>query len=86
MGSVTTKTSTAPADISTARAFYRVFCALSKRDRLAIARYILQDKDIQQQLEFSGIPNDVTLKAFAEDKSKMPAFETIQELQEDLLS
>lgn len=86
MGSLTTKTKTAPADISTAEAFYRVFCALSKPDRLAIARYILRDKEVRQQLERSEIPNDVTLKAFAEKTSKMPVFETIQELQEDLLS
>ena len=32
------------------------------------------------------IPNDMTLKAFAEDKKEMPVFETIQELREDLLS
>ncbi|GAK58355.1 hypothetical protein U27_05329 [Candidatus Vecturithrix granuli] len=86
MGSLTTKTSPAPADISTAEAFYRVFCALSKSDRLAIARYILQDIDVRQQLEHLEIPNDVTLKAFAEERSGMPVFETIQELQKDLLS
>ena len=68
--------------ISTAEAFYRVFCALSKPDQLKVTRYILEDKDIQHALE---IPNETTLKAFAEDKSKMPVFHTIGELREDLL-
>lgn len=81
-----TKSKPSHASISTAEAFYRVFCALSKTDRLAVARYIFQDEEIRQHLELPEIPNDVTLKAFAEDKSKMPVFETIQELREDLLS
>ncbi|MBD3304725.1 hypothetical protein GF339_00075 [candidate division KSB3 bacterium] len=86
MGSTPPNTKTPPTDISTAEAFYRVFRALSKSDRLAIARYILQDADIRQQLEISEIPNDVTVKAFAEDPAGMPVFDTIQELQKDLLS
>ncbi len=86
METTTAKTSSSPANMSTAEAFYRVFCALPKRDRLAIAWYILHDEEIQQQLESPEIPNDVTLHAFAEDKATMPVFETIQELREDLLS
>ncbi len=82
----TTKTRSSQANISTAEAFYRVFCALSKQDRLAVAWYIIHDKDIQQQLESLETPNDATLNAFAEDKADMPLFETIQELREDLLS
>ncbi|MDM8540893.1 hypothetical protein QUF90_07375 [Desulfococcaceae bacterium HSG9] len=73
-------------DINTAEAFYRVFCALSKQDRLAIARYIFHDNEIRQELEQSQIPNDATLKAFAEEKINMPVFETISELREDLLA
>ncbi|MCK4359261.1 MAG: hypothetical protein KAW92_11075 [Candidatus Cloacimonetes bacterium] len=68
--------------ISTAEAFYRVFCALPKNDQLAVVRYILEDEKIQQNLE---IPNETTLKAFAEDKSKMQVFHTIDELRKDLL-
>ncbi len=82
----TTKIKSSQANISTAEAFYRVFCALSKEDRLNVARYILNDEEIQQQYELSKIPNNVTLNAFAEDKANMPTFESIQELREDLLS
>jgi len=32
------------------------------------------------------MPNYMTLKAFAEDKTKMAVFETIHDLREDLLS
>jgi hypothetical protein len=73
-------------NISTAEAFYRVFCALSKADRLAVAWYILHDNDIRQQLEQAENPNDITLKAFGEDKATMPVFGTVHELREDLLS
>jgi hypothetical protein len=72
--------------ISTAEAFYRVFCALPKKDRVAVARYIFQDTEIRNTLELTEIPNDQTLKSFAEDKSRMPVFTTIQALREDLLS
>jgi len=34
--------------VSTAEAFYRAFCALTKKDRLAVTRYILQDNEIRQ--------------------------------------
>jgi len=74
------------AKVTTAEAFYRIFCVLSKRDRLSVARYIFQDVEIRQHLDLPEIPNDVTLKTFAEEKTGMPAFETIQELREDLLS
>lgn len=72
--------------ISTAEAFYRVFCALPKKDRVAVARYIFQDTEIRRTLELTEIPNDQTLKSFAEDTSHMPVFTTIQALREDLLS
>jgi len=72
-------------DTSTAEGFYAVFCSLSKQDRLAITRYILNDREIRRELEQSEIPNDATLHAFAEDKADMPVFDTISELQEDLL-
>lgn len=68
-------------NISTAKAFYKLFCALSRNDQLAIARYILENEDIQHLLE---VPNETTLKAFAEDKSKMPVFHSIDELHKDL--
>jgi len=69
--------------IGTAEAFYRVFRALSKPDRLTVARYILEDKEIQHSFE---IPNETTIETFAEDKSKMPVFHTIDELRKDLLA
>ncbi len=72
--------------MSTADAFYRVFCALPKKDRVAVARYIFQNKEIRQTLELNEIPNALTLKSFAEDKNQMPSFGTIKDLREDLLS
>lgn len=72
-------------NISTAEAFYRVFCALTKKDRLAVVNYILHDEEIQQEFGGADIPNDATLNAFAEEKANMPVFETVQELREDLL-
>ena len=72
--------------LDTAEAFYRVFCALPKKDRLTIAQYILYDEEIQQSLNMGEIPSEVTIRAFKEDKSKMPVFENIDELRKDLLS
>ncbi len=72
--------------LSTAEAFYRVFCALSLQDRIAIARYILADEQVQHGLALSEVPNSVTLQAFAESKEDMPVFNTVDELVEDLLS
>ena len=69
-------------NISTAEAFYKVFCALSKIDQIAVARYILENEEIQHQLE---VPNETTLKAFVEDKSKMPVSHSVDELRKDLL-
>ncbi len=72
--------------ISTAEAFYRVFCALPKKDRVAVARYIFQNTEIRRTLELTEIPNDQTLRSFTEGPSRMPVFTTIQALREDLLS
>jgi hypothetical protein len=72
--------------ISAAEAFYRVFHALPKKDRLTVARYILEDKDIRRSFDKLEIPNETTLKAFAEDKSAMPGFNSVKELRKDLLS
>jgi hypothetical protein len=69
--------------VSTAEAFYQLFCALPKKDRLLIARYILEDEDIQQSLE---IPNEMTVQAFGEDKATMPVFSSIDALRKDLLA
>lgn len=71
--------------LSTAEAFYRVFCALSLQERIAIAHYILADEQIQQGLALSEVPNSVTLKAFEESKEDMPVFDTVDELAKDLL-
>jgi len=72
--------------VSIGEAFYRVFRALPKKDRLIVARYILKDKDIQHSFGKLEIPNKTTVKAFEEDKSTMPAFHSIEELRKDLLS
>ena len=72
--------------ISTAEAFYRVFCALPKKDRVAVARFIFQDTEIRHTLELTEIPNEQTRNSFAEDKSQMSVFTSIQALREDLLS
>ncbi len=84
--SVTVRTSHAADYVSTAEAFYRVFCALPKKDRMDVAHYIFQDIEVRQQLELTEIPNDETLKSFAESKSSMSVFKTVQALREDLLS
>ena len=72
--------------LSTAEAFYRVFCALSLQERIAIAHYILADEQIRQSLALSEVPNSVTLQAFAESQEDMPVFDTVDELVKDLLS
>ncbi len=84
--SVPISTSSAVNHISTAAAFYRVFCALPKKDRIAVAGYIFQDTEMRDLLELTEIPNDLTLNSFAEDKSCMPVFTSLQSLREDLLS
>lgn len=72
--------------ISTAEAFYHVFCALSRQDRLDAARYIFQDDEIRHNLELTEFPNPITLRSFTEEKTEMPVFDSIQDLREDLLS
>jgi hypothetical protein len=72
--------------ISTAEAFYQVFCALPQQDRLDVARYIFQDDEIRHNLELTEVPNDLTLQTFAETSANMAVFDNVQELQEDLLS
>ena len=72
--------------ISTAEAFYRVFCALPKQEQLAVSRCILEDETIRHSLDKLEIPNNTTLKAFAEDKATMPVFHTIDDLRRDLVT
>ncbi len=71
--------------VSTAETFHLLFCALSKRDRVVVARLILQDEEIRKSIENLETPNDITLKAFDESKAEMPSFGTIEELRQDLL-
>jgi len=75
-----------PSAVSTAEAFYLVFRALPEKDRLAVARYILEDEEIRRSSDLPEIPNETTLKAFEEDKSAMPSFHSVEELRRDLLS
>jgi|APSaa5957512622_1039677.scaffolds.fasta_scaffold542514_1 hypothetical protein len=68
-------------------AFYHLFRTLSQNDRFTAAGYILDDEEIRRYLK---IPNEVSLKAFSEDKNNMPAFNSpafnsIDELHKDLL-
>jgi len=65
--------------MGTAEAFYILYNALPKKERLKAARYILEDIDME-------IPNETTRKSFAEDKSLMPEFHSMDELRKDLLS
>ena len=72
--------------VSTAEAFYLVFCALPKKDRFTVARYILKNEEIRKSIAHREVPNDITLKALDENIAKMPRFGTIEELRDDLLS
>ncbi|MDM8522540.1 hypothetical protein QUF80_04140 [Desulfococcaceae bacterium HSG8] len=74
-----------PESVGTAEAFYVIFRSLPEKDRMAVARYILEDDDIRHCYELSEIPNEATLKAFAENKSAMPLFHSVEELRKDLL-
>ena len=86
MGSPNENPRASKAKVSTAEAFYLVFCALPKRDRLNVARYIMRDEEIRKSIEHLEVPNDITLKTLDEDTSKMPKFATIEELRQDLLT
>lgn len=67
---------------------YVIFRSLPRKDRMAVARYILEDDDIRirHSYDLSEIPNETTLKAFAEDKSAMPLFRSVEELRKDLMN
>ena len=85
MGSPSRNPGESRTKVSTAEAFHLLFCALSKRDRLTVVRLILQDEEIRKSIENIETPNDITLKAFDENKAEMPSFGTIEELRQDLL-
>ena len=53
---------------------------------MTVARYIIEDEEVRDGLNTLEIPNQITLDAFAEDKSTMPRFDTIDELRKDLLA
>ena len=67
MGSQSGNPRASKTKVSTAEAFYLVFCALPKRDRLTVARYILQDDEIRKSIEHLEVSSAITLKAFDED-------------------
>ncbi len=73
-------------NLTTAEAFYKLFCAFPKKERIAIAHFIFADKVIRQELGLTEIPNEITLQSFSEDKANMPVFNTIDELRQDLLA
>jgi len=68
-----------------AEAFHLIFRALPKKERIAVARYIFEDDDIRRCYDLPEIPNQTTLKAFAEDKSAMPVFHSVEDLKKDLM-
>jgi len=70
----------------TAEAFYRVFRALPRKERMAVAHYILADTEVQKTLALPEMPNEITVRAFTEDKHSMPIFDTVDELRKDLVS
>jgi len=71
---------------SAAEAFYILFNTLPKKEKITVARYILEDDEITFHINASEIPNETTLRSFAEEKHKMPSFHSIDELRKDLLS
>ena len=71
--------------LSTAEAFYRVFLALPPKERLAAAGYILANAEVRKKFDLLEMPNELTLKAFAEDKQDTPVFETVEDLRRNLL-
>lgn len=73
-------------EMSTAKALYLLFRALPKKERIEAARYILEDEEIRYRSELFEIPNNTTLKSFAEDKTDMPKFHSIDDLRKDLIS
>ncbi|OQY54708.1 MAG: hypothetical protein B6245_20835 [Desulfobacteraceae bacterium 4572_88] len=42
------------ASVGTAEAFYMIFRTLSKKDRMAVAHYILEDDDIRHHCELDN--------------------------------
>lgn len=74
--------------VGAAEAFYSLFRALPRKERLAIVDYILADEDVQIDLHpfAREIPNETTKQAFNEPKEQMAIFETIEDLRKDLLS
>jgi len=72
--------------VSTADAFYILFNTLPKKEKITVARYILEDDEVTFHFDTSEIPNETTLRSFTEEKHKMPSFHSIDELRKDLLS
>ena len=74
------------ATFEVAEAFYKIFRALPRKERVAITQYILADEDVQENLSLLEIPNEITVRAFAENKQNLTIFDSVDELREDLLS
>lgn len=75
-----------PPSIGPAEAFYALFRSLPKNEKMALAKYILEDDEVRQNAIEMEIPNNTTLNAFEEDQSNMPVFTSIEALRKDLLS
>lgn len=74
-----------PPAMGTAEAFYVIFRALTKKDKMAVASYIFDDEDIRSRDDLPETPNQITLASFVEAKSAMPLFQSIDDLKKDLM-
>jgi hypothetical protein len=75
-----------PLSIGAAEAIYVLFRSLPKQEKLALAKYILEDEEVRTNMEGTRIPNASTLKSFREEKSEMPVFHSVETLRKDFLS
>ncbi len=72
--------------ITPAEAFYILFRSLPKKEKMAVAKFILEDEEVRNNAAEIRIPNESTRASFEEDKSSMPRFDSIEALRKDLLS
>lgn len=75
-----------PPSITPAEAFYILFRSLPKKEKIAVAKFILEDEEVQKNAAENHIPNELTLESFEEDKSKMPRFDSLEALRKDFMS
>lgn len=76
---------TSKPSIGTAEALYILFRSLPKKEKLAAAKYILEDEEVRKNEEHFSIPNEVTLNSFEEETSEMPVFHSMEGVRNDLV-